>query len=79
MAEKFVIEKLYAFIAEGEDGEGVCAYRGSDGDWLPLIGADQERVDALQPLAQTIADTTGKRIRLCEFECRVEVMEILPK
>jgi hypothetical protein len=74
------IEQLFAFIAhedEDPDDEGVVGVRMGGGDWMPLVGADPARVDALRPLAKMVARITGKRIVLALFKNRnnLEVIE----
>ena len=76
MTDKHIIKRMFVFVSEGEDGEGICAFKTSDG-WMPMVASDTERVSGLMPHAQMIANTTGKKITLCEFGCRIEVTEIL--
>ena len=76
MTDKHIIKRMFAFIVEGEEGEGVCAFQTKEG-WMPMVASDSERVKLLMPQAQKIANVTGKKITLCEFDCRVEVTEIL--
>jgi hypothetical protein len=73
------IEEMYAFVAEenGPEDEGIIGL--SAGKWiLPLVGADMDRVTALRPYAQDIANRTGKKIKLIHFTNRVEMEEICP-
>lgn len=79
MADKFVIKKLYAFIADEGPGEGVCAFQMPNGNWMPMVGADMKRIDELWNMAQKIADTTEKKITLCEFDNRRVLKEISPE
>ena len=66
MANK--IEQLYAFVSEDEHGdEGVCAFVGPDGRWMPMVGADEAMVERLMPVAREIAETSGMSIRLVHF------------
>lgn len=67
-----VIEHIWAFIAEDEQGEGVCGFLGPDG-WMPLIAADQARVESLRRVAKDIKATSGKTIKLVKFSLREEV------
>ena len=41
------IEKLYAFVAEdsGPGVEGVTAFLGESGTWVPMVGADQKKAE----------------------------------
>ncbi len=73
------IEELFAYVAEETDGEGVVAFQGPGGVWLPLVGADVARKDSLRAMAQHIADESGKRIRLLRFSVREELVVIEPK
>lgn len=73
------IDRLFAYIAIDDEGEGVCgALIGPGGSWMPLVGADMERVEQLRPVAQMIADQSGKRIVLAHFEKREDVEYIEP-
>ena len=79
MPKRLVIEKMFAFIAEDEEGEGVCGYRDPvSREWAPLVGADMARVESLEPIAQIIANESGKRIRLVLFSERKELRVIEP-
>lgn len=80
------IERLYAFVTEdtGPDDEGVISAPAAvHGPFhthvpMPLVGADQGRVEALQPIAQQIADATGKPVKLLLFSVRTEVAVFAP-
>lgn len=68
------ITEIYVFVAEvtGPDDEGVVAMKAGD-VWLPLVGADRARVDSLRPIAQDMAQASGKPIRLLRFTVREEL------
>ena len=70
---------MYAFIAEdkGPDDEGVAAIN-LGGFWMPLVGADMKRVDAIRTMAKTVAQHTKKKITLVKFSARTDVEVILP-
>lgn len=77
------IDKLYAYIAvdtegkDGKPGEGIASfYSPETGGWMPMIGADQERMESLRPMAQQMANEGGRRIVLASFDVRTDV-EIL--
>lgn len=71
------IDRMYAFVVVDKDGtEGVAGMRTDDG-WLPLVGADFDRVDSLRPIAQHMADTFGHSITLVEFSTRRELEVIV--
>lgn len=73
------ITEISAFIAEdtGPDDEGITAsWAGPGQGWMPLVGADQARIASLRPLAQQLADSQGKPIKLVRFSVR-EVIEVI--
>lgn len=73
------IDQMFAFVVEEEDGgEGVAAWRTSTG-WMPLVGADMQRVESLRHVAQLIADTTGRPIKLVKFSQLETVEQLRPK
>lgn len=72
------IEELYAFVAVDETGEGITAFLGPDGTWMPMVGADPARVDSLKLMAQSLAQTSGKKIVLAKFSVREDVEVIEP-
>lgn len=73
------IDTIYAFIAVDDDGEGVCGAKiGPGGTFMPLVGADLERVEQLRPVAKLIARESGKRIVLSHFTNRTDVEVIEP-
>lgn len=66
------VESMYAFLVVDDDGtEGVPAFF-TDGGWMPLVGADMERVESLRNVARGLATDLGKRITLVEFTTRTE-------
>lgn len=72
-----LITEMYAFIATEEQGEGVAAVR-LDNTMMPLIGADQARVDSLRHLAQQVADRSGMKLTLARFHLREDLETITP-
>ncbi len=73
------INQMYVFAAEeGPDDEGVVAFSGPDGQWYPMVGADDARVMHLMPEAKKIAKLTGRRIRVLKFTTRQEMEVIEP-
>lgn len=65
------IDKLYAFVAVDEEGEGITAFGGPHG-MMPMVAADEARVESLKPIAQLLANQSGKRIVLAEFSIRTD-------
>ena len=72
------IDKIYAFISEGEDGEGLAGFQSKIG-WIPMVGADGERAESMYGIAQDVADLSGKKVTLCEFSVRKETKVFEPK
>jgi len=70
---------MFAFISVDEcpEDEGIVAARIGD-TWMPLVGADMDRVESLKPLAMGVARLTGKRIVLARFGVREDLEEIAP-
>ncbi|HEY7541599.1 MAG TPA: hypothetical protein VIF11_15750 [Methylomirabilota bacterium] len=77
----FRIKTITAFVAVGADGdEGIIARKDSrGGTWMPLIGADGDRIESLAPHVQAIADETGQEIRMVRFSVREDLATILPR
>jgi hypothetical protein len=70
------IDSMYAFIAKDKEGEeGVVGMKTHDG-WIPMVGADMDRVNSLMPIAKMIAEQTGVTIKLYLFTGRTEITEI---
>lgn len=73
------IDDLHVFISKDAVGnEGIPAVSLPNGMMLPMVCADQERVDALRSYAQDIAEMTGTEIKLVRFFNREEVEVIAP-
>ena len=72
-----VIEQMYAFLAQDEEGEGVVSIRVGDQHY-PMVGADMARVDQFRPLARQMAQQTGVPIRVVTFTTRTEIEVIEP-
>ncbi len=68
------INELFAFISIDEDSEDEGIIASKFGDvWMPLVGADQKRVDSLRPIAKQIAKATGKHVILAKFTHRKDL------
>jgi hypothetical protein len=74
------INEMYAFVSEdnGPDDEGVVAQKFGD-VWLPMVGANMDRAEALKSLARIAVKATGKTIKLLRFTNREELEIIEPK
>jgi len=68
------IEIIYAFIVidREPDDEGIVGIRIGTA-WMPLVGADEKRMESLRPIAQKIAKETGKKIIVAKFKFREDV------
>lgn len=77
----FVIQGLSCFIASNREGEGISGFLDdskSPNSWVPLIGADEARVESYLPIAQVIADASGLPITLARFSKRRDVRVLTP-
>ena len=75
------IEEIWVFVSKDEDGnEGVCGCPLPGGAVvMPMVCADEERVDSLRQMAQMIADNTdGHEIVLRKFSV-CEDLEVITK
>lgn len=67
MTTPLKIKELFAFVITDEQGdEGIMGFKISDG-WLPMVGADMERVDCLRPIADMIAKQSDKTYEIRHF------------
>jgi hypothetical protein len=73
----FRIRSLWAWVTiDDDDDESIPGARLPTGDWLPLIGADEERLRSLRPRVEAIARQLGRPISLVRFTER-ELIEVL--
>lgn len=71
------ITEMWAWIFTDDDGsEGIPAYKMGD-DVLPLVGADAERMQSLEGIAQHIADSRNKRVELRRWHGAAELVRTL--
>ena len=68
------IDRLYAFVTEDGEGEGLMAFK-SGNTWLPMVGADFKRVNSLIPIAEEMTKVTGKGFRILQFDNKIDVTE----
>ena len=71
------IDEMWAYIAVGAEGEGVTAMMSESG-WIPLVGADGERMMSYMEYAQGLADASGQSVVLARFSQREDVTVIHP-
>ena len=75
------IDQIYAFVTVDpeDDTEGITAFHGPRSNaWIPMVGADMERIDRLRPIARDIAKATGRPIHLLRFSQRTGMEVIHP-
>jgi hypothetical protein len=69
----FKIGALWAFVAVHDDGdEGIIGFLSPSG-WVPMVAADQTRLDLLIPRARAVAKEGNKVVRLVRFDTRADV------
>lgn len=74
------ITEMYAFVVvEADGGEGVPAFAAPNGLMMPLMGADLERIDDLTPVAQGIANATGRPMKILKFTGMEQIGHVTPK
>lgn len=66
------ITTLFAYIARDADGnEGLAAFFSQEHSmWMPLVGADCDRVASLRDAAEFIAKQSGQTLHLYHFTLR---------
>jgi len=71
---------MHAFVAtDPEDGrEGVIA-ASLGGMMMPLVAADQARIDSLMPVAKDIAKASKAKVSLLRFSTRETVIDDIRK
>lgn len=75
----FRITTLHAWtqIDEGDE-EGLIAQLTAHGTWVPLIGADEDRIRSLRDYAAGVAAATGRPVQLRRFDHGVVVEQLEP-
>ena len=65
-----IIDEMFAFVTEERPGdEGVMGFlSGAQGQWIPLVGADMERIESLRSMAMGIAQSMNLPLRLKKFK-----------
>ena len=72
------ITEMFAFVMadKNEDDEGVIGfYSAQAGGWVPMVGADVDRVKSLKKEADRISTQVGKPYKILKFKL-VEEIEI---
>lgn len=76
-----VIDPMWAIITKdplGGDDEGIPAILSPDGTWVPLVGADPERVGWMKEQAQNLSTESGLEMKLVCFQDRIELETFTP-
>lgn len=69
---KLKIDEMFAFVADDTEGEGVMVIT-VDGQSLPLVGADMDRVKSLAGIAEMIKKESGKDYKILKFSTREDI------
>lgn len=70
------IDSVWMAVSVDDDGsEGVCAVF-HNGMWMPLLAADEARLEAIIEEAKLIAAAQGRLIRIIKLHSREEVRAI---
>lgn len=77
MAGPSNIQQMWAFVIQEEHGEGIpAAFDSGTGMWMPLVAADEDRVESLRPIAVAAGQAAGKAVKLVKFSNRTELEEV---
>ena len=70
------ITEMWAFISEDHpDDEGIISMHTIQG-WMPLVGADQARIESFRSLVEDIARQRKIKVKLVRFSVREDIEEI---
>lgn len=72
------IDSMFAFVAQGEGGEGIMAASMLIDDkemLMPLVGADINRIKSLLPVAQEVSKHSGRSFKIYRFDNKVDITE----
>lgn len=78
------IKEVYAFVVldDKDDSEGIPAFSAPHPNdpksemFMPMVGADYDRMMSLLPMARTMVAQTGKKMRLVKFTHIEELGEV---
>jgi hypothetical protein len=69
------IDTIWAFLSVDETGNEGLAAASMGEHIMPLVAADEKRLDIITPIAAKVARTSGRRIRLVKFTQREVLRE----
>jgi len=75
------IEKMYAFVtadAKNPEIENVVHIPGPWGGFVPLVGADMEKIGEIKKLVKEMVRKSGREIQLVEFTERKQLEVYIP-
>lgn len=73
------IDEMWAWIIVDEDNtEGIPAQRGPDGSWMPMVGADADRIKSLRPYVKKVVDLSQRAAELVRFTERTSFGHLRP-
>lgn len=72
------IERIITFVSVDKNGnEGILGMQLPNGNWLPMIEADDARIESYTPYAEQVARETGMQVSLIRFDNRTTLIEKL--
>jgi hypothetical protein len=72
------VEKIYVFVAQNIDGEGVMAAPlkiNGQTTMMPLVAADKQRAISLFPIAKQISRLSNTSFKVYQFDSKIDVTE----
>lgn len=75
VSEKNVVNEMYCFVAENDQGEGIMGFRSHQG-WVPMVGMDMARVKALYPIAKQVSAAAKCEFKVLKFSNREDITEL---
>ena len=71
------VTQIFAVVAENPDEEGIVGHRTPKG-WMPLVFATDRNLDKVRDIARTLANDTGKTLRIVRFTEREDLEVFRP-
>lgn len=73
-ANHLKIDAIWAFLSVDNDtgNEGVITMRSVNG-LMPMVAADEERLESMRPIAAMVAKNSGIKVRLVKFSVREDL------
>lgn len=68
---------LFAYVGIDEKGsEGIVAAHMPGTGWMPLVGADMDRMRSLEPYAIAVAKMNKRPVKLARFAVRTDLVTV---